>query len=81
MATSADPVLVDYEVTRKDIRGPFTRRIPTRMERMARLPRLGYRNAEEKLAERFHISEQLLRRLNPRAGFGRARHDLDSAKR
>jgi lipoprotein-anchoring transpeptidase ErfK/SrfK len=69
MATSTDPVLVTYEVTRKDARGPFTKRIPARMERMARLRRLGYRNAMEKLAERFHISEQLLRMLNPGTGF------------
>ncbi|MCF6100241.1 L,D-transpeptidase family protein [Mesorhizobium muleiense] len=68
-ATSADPVLVTYEVTRKDLRGPFTRRIPARMERMARLRRLAYRNALEKLAERFHVSEKLLRMLNPGAGF------------
>ncbi|TIU02992.1 MAG: hypothetical protein E5W39_15225, partial [Mesorhizobium sp.] len=47
MATSTDPVLVTYEVTRKDVRGPFTRRIPARMERMARLRRLGYRTAAE----------------------------------
>jgi lipoprotein-anchoring transpeptidase ErfK/SrfK len=72
MATSAGPVLVTYEVTRKDVRGRFTKRIPARMERMARLPRLGYRNAAEKLAERFHISEQLLRRLNPGIGFRKA---------
>ena len=65
MATSAIPALVTYELTRKDVRGPFTRRIPARLERMARLPRLGYHNATEKLAERFHVSEQLLRRLNP----------------
>lgn len=71
-ATFADPVLVTYEVTRKDVRGPFTKRIPTRMERMAHLKRLGYRNAREKLAERFHISEQLLRMLNPGTGFRRA---------
>jgi lipoprotein-anchoring transpeptidase ErfK/SrfK len=76
MATSADPVLLTYEVTRKDVRGPFTRRIPVRMERMARLRRLGYRNAREKLAERFHISEQLLRMLNPRAVFRRAGTNL-----
>ncbi|TPK83080.1 L,D-transpeptidase [Mesorhizobium sp. B2-4-17] len=72
MATSTNPVLVTYEVTRKDVRGPFTKRIPSRMEKMARLPRLGYRNAVEKLAERFHISEQLLRRLNPGIGFRKA---------
>ncbi|BCH19403.1 L,D-transpeptidase family protein [Mesorhizobium sp. L-2-11] len=67
-ATSAAPVLVTYEVTRKDLRGPFTRRIPARMERMARLRRLAYRSAREKLAERFHVSEQLLRMLNPGVG-------------
>ncbi|RWD47588.1 MAG: murein L,D-transpeptidase [Mesorhizobium sp.] len=72
MATSTDPVLVTYEVTRKDVRGPFTRRIPARMERMARLRRLGYRTAAERLAERFHISEQLLRMLNPGIGFRKA---------
>ncbi|TIX14354.1 MAG: murein L,D-transpeptidase [Mesorhizobium sp.] len=69
MATSTSPVLVAYELTRKDVRGPFTRHIPARLERMARLPRLGYHNATERLAERFHISEQLLRRLNPGIGF------------
>ncbi|RUV43575.1 MAG: L,D-transpeptidase [Mesorhizobium sp.] len=71
-ASSAEPVLVAYEVTVKDVRGPFTRRIPTRLERMARLKRLGYRNARERLAERFHISEQLLKTLNPRVGFRKA---------
>ncbi|MER9009045.1 L,D-transpeptidase [Mesorhizobium sp. M0894] len=39
---------------------------------MARLSRLGYRNAAEKLAERFHISEPLLQRLNPGIGFRKA---------
>ncbi|BCM18674.1 L,D-transpeptidase family protein [Mesorhizobium sp. J8] len=70
-ATFAGPVLTTYEVTAKDVRGPFTRRIPLRMESMARLKYLGYRNAREKLAERFHVSEQLLRMLNLRAGFSR----------
>ncbi|MDX8512599.1 L,D-transpeptidase family protein [Mesorhizobium captivum] len=71
-ATSAEPVLVTYQLTAKDVRGPFTRRIPARMERMARLKRLGYRNAREKLAERFHVSEQVLRMLNPKTGFRKA---------
>ncbi|TPI48553.1 murein L,D-transpeptidase [Mesorhizobium sp. B3-1-7] len=71
-ATFAGPVLINYEITAKDVRGPFTRRIPARMERMAHLKRLGYRNAREKLAERFHVSEQLLRLLNPKIGFRKA---------
>ncbi|TPI66828.1 murein L,D-transpeptidase [Mesorhizobium sp. B3-1-3] len=71
-ATFAGPVLINYEITAKDVRGPFTRRIPARMERMAHLKRLGYRNAREKLAERFHVSEQLLRLLNPKTVFRKA---------
>jgi lipoprotein-anchoring transpeptidase ErfK/SrfK len=72
VATFAGPVLINYQVTGKDMRGPFTRRIPARMERMAHLKRLGYRNASEELAERFHVSEQLLRLLNPKTGFRKA---------
>ena len=72
LATSLSSVLVTYELTRKDVRGPFTKRIPGRLERMARLSRLGYHNPAEKLTERFHISEQLLRRLNPGIGFRKA---------
>lgn len=72
VATSAGPVLVPYEVTPKDVRGPFTKRIPARMEKMAHLRRLGYHNAVEMLAERFHVSEQLLRGLNPGIGVRKA---------
>ncbi|MDX8466162.1 L,D-transpeptidase [Mesorhizobium sp. VK23B] len=71
-ATFIGPVLTKYEVTAKDVRGPFTRHIPARMERMAYLKRLGYRNARERLAERFHVSEQVLRMLNPKTGFRKA---------
>ncbi|RUX26408.1 murein L,D-transpeptidase [Mesorhizobium sp. M2A.F.Ca.ET.042.01.1.1] len=71
-ATFAGPVMTTYETTAKDVRGPFTKRIPARMESMAHLKRLGYRNAREKLAERFHVSEELLRMLNPKAGFSKA---------
>ncbi|MGN8119526.1 L,D-transpeptidase family protein [Labrys sp. 22185] len=70
--TSVEPVLMTYEVTTKDVHSRFTRRIPARMERMARLKRLGYRNMREKLAERFHVSEQLLTMLNPRARLKKA---------
>src|SRR5207249_3770533 len=50
-ATATTPVLTDYVVTPADVKGPFTRRIPVRMEAMARLRRLGYRSALERLAE------------------------------
>ncbi|WP_027165732.1 L,D-transpeptidase [Mesorhizobium sp. WSM3224] len=71
-ATFAGPVLTNYEIAAKDVRGPFTRHIPARMERMAHLKRLGYRNAWEELAERFHLSEQVLSQLNPKIGYRKA---------
>jgi len=71
-STSSAPVLVTYETSRKDVRGPFTRRIPARLEKMAGLRRLGYRNVVEELAERFHVSEQVLRLLNPGVSFNTA---------
>jgi lipoprotein-anchoring transpeptidase ErfK/SrfK len=61
--------VTDYEITRQDLRGPFTRRIPAKFEAMARLHRLGYHDAREELAEKFHISPELLKAMNPRERF------------
>jgi lipoprotein-anchoring transpeptidase ErfK/SrfK len=58
------PALVDYEVTSDDVEGPFTKTIPPKMELQAKLPRLGYRNASEKLGERFHMGAAFLKELN-----------------
>jgi len=65
------PPLRTYRLSKRDLRGPFTRRIPTDYGRMSRLKRLGYRNVQEMLAERFHMSEALLRQLNPHTSFRR----------
>lgn len=64
-ATSQKPILTDYVVTERDLRGPFAPRIPAKMEDMDRLPALSYRNPREMLAERFHMTEDLLTLLNP----------------
>lgn len=69
---NADPALVDYAIKPADVKGPFTKKIPPKMEQMAKLPRLGYRNALELLAERFHMDEKLLKALNPGKRFDRA---------
>jgi lipoprotein-anchoring transpeptidase ErfK/SrfK len=66
------PVLVQYEIAPDDVKGPFVARIPHRLEDMARLPRLAYAGPREALAEKFHMQEDLLRALNPRADFHRA---------
>ncbi len=63
------PVLTDYAITAADLKGPFVRQLPRRLEDMAKLPRLGYASAREELAEKFHLSEDLLQQLNPSANF------------
>lgn len=61
------PVLTDYEITAEDLKGPFIRQLPRRLEDMANLPRLDYASGREELAEKFHLSEDLLQQLNPSA--------------
>lgn len=65
---SAD-IAADYVVTKQDAKTRFTGRIPHDYARQARMKRLGYRNAQEMFAERFHMSEGLLRFLNPRTHY------------
>ncbi len=66
------PVLAKYTIGEKDISGPFLRKLPRNMEEMKDLPHLGYTNPREALAEKFHMSEQLLSALNPGQHFDRA---------
>jgi lipoprotein-anchoring transpeptidase ErfK/SrfK len=68
-STSSDPVLVEYTVTEDDVKGPFLDRVPMKMEEMRGLHRLGYGSAVEALAEKFHMSEALLKTLNPKSSF------------
>lgn len=62
-------ILSDYDLTREDTRYTFSRRIPRDYARQARMTRLGYKTPGEMFAERFHMSEELLRALNPRARY------------
>jgi lipoprotein-anchoring transpeptidase ErfK/SrfK len=63
-ATSA-PALIAYTIVDDDVRGPFVPDIPRDLEGMSRLSSLGYRNAAELLAEKFHTSEEVIALLNP----------------
>jgi lipoprotein-anchoring transpeptidase ErfK/SrfK len=67
--TSGEPVLTEYSVTEEDVRGPFLQTIPSKMEEMKDLPSLGYTSPREKLAEKFHMSQDLLAALNPEQKF------------
>src|SRR5262249_3847123 len=72
--TEADeePVLTTYTVREKDVAGPFIGKLPSDFRAKARLPRLAYTSALQLLAEKFHMSERLLRELNPGAALDRA---------
>jgi lipoprotein-anchoring transpeptidase ErfK/SrfK len=67
----AAEALITYTILDTDVAGPF-QRIPEDMAEKAKLPALGYSSAEEGLAERFHASPALLKRLNPGKDFTRA---------
>ncbi|WP_247634488.1 L,D-transpeptidase [Methylobacterium sp. 37f] len=71
-ATSPDPVLTEYTISDADAAGPYVESIPPKMEAQADLDALGYTSPREMLAERFHMSPDLLAALNPDAAFDKA---------
>jgi lipoprotein-anchoring transpeptidase ErfK/SrfK len=64
----AEP-LTQYEITQADVAGPFVGPIPKDLMAQSKLPSLGYQSADEAIAERFHTTPEVLRRLNPDATF------------
>jgi lipoprotein-anchoring transpeptidase ErfK/SrfK len=58
-----------YTITQQDMAGPFIGSLPRDMMERAKLPALGYASALESLAEKFHSSPALLRRLNSGASW------------
>jgi lipoprotein-anchoring transpeptidase ErfK/SrfK len=70
------PTLMPYTITPGDVDGPFAPEIPADMMEKAKLKALGYTTAVEALAEKFHASPALLRRLNPKATFARAGEEI-----
>lgn len=72
--TSSDkaPVTQDYTISSDDEKGPFIGAVPEDFTKLAKLKHPGYRSPEQELAERFHMSEGLLRTLNPAADFRKA---------
>ncbi|WFU21376.1 L,D-transpeptidase family protein [Bradyrhizobium sp. CB1717] len=66
------PITLTYAITEQDVAGPFLNKLPSKMEDMKDIPKLGYISPREALAEKFHMSEQLLAALNPGRRFDRA---------
>ena len=72
LAQSAEPALIEYTITEKDVKGPFADEIPAKYEDKAKLKRLDYTGAAEMLAERFHMDEKFLKELNRGKDFDKA---------
>jgi lipoprotein-anchoring transpeptidase ErfK/SrfK len=68
-ATSSDTVITEYKVSNEDVKGPFLEKLPTKMEDMKNLAALSYASPREALAEKFHMSEELIELLNPGKNF------------
>ena len=71
-ATSSEPIIKQYTITEGDEKGPFIKKRPAKMEEMKDLPAMGYLDPTEELAEKFHISDALLKALNPGKSFDKA---------
>jgi lipoprotein-anchoring transpeptidase ErfK/SrfK len=78
-SSAEEPVLKRYTISTEDVAGPFVRRIPENLMGMARLPGLSYASPLAELAEKFRMSEGLLRKLNPHANFDVVGADIDVA--
>ena len=69
LAAAGEPATTSYTITAEDAASPLTPDIPQDMMKKAGLKRLDYASLLEMLAERFHASPSLLKRLNPPAQF------------
>ena len=73
--SGATPALISYKLTDKDVAGPFES-IPSDMMEKSKLSHLGYTSALEGLGEKFHVSPQLLQKLNPGKEFSQPGQDI-----
>jgi lipoprotein-anchoring transpeptidase ErfK/SrfK len=65
LSVDKNPVLIQYTIRRNDVAGPFLSKLPAKMEELKDIERLSYIDPRQELAERFHMSQDLLSALNP----------------
>jgi hopanoid biosynthesis associated RND transporter like protein HpnN len=72
--TTADgaPAMKTYTITAQDVAGPWSANVGEDFVKMSEQPALGYTSAQEMLAERFHMGQDLLKALNPGADLSKA---------
>ncbi len=71
------PLLERHTLTEAEVAGPLTPRVPEGdMAAMAKLKSVGHHSVAERVAERFHMDEALLKRLNPGVDFSKAGQEI-----
>ncbi|SEL20234.1 L,D-transpeptidase family protein [Acinetobacter sp. DSM 11652] len=70
------PAYVEYTITEADLKGPYAASIPHDYALQAKMKGLYYTRVSEMLAEKFHMDEEFLKKLNPKATFKKAGEKL-----
>jgi lipoprotein-anchoring transpeptidase ErfK/SrfK len=70
------PAVVSTKITKQDVKGPFLPKRPQHLEDMKDLPALSYATPREAIAEKFHMSEDLLEELNPGKSFDKVDDEI-----
>ncbi|MEM5502627.1 L,D-transpeptidase [Ahrensia kielensis] len=72
LESTGGPAFLTYTITPEDTNGPFVSAIPVDYAEKAKLPEMSYTSALEALAEKFHMDENYMKKLNPGVDFSRA---------
>lgn len=65
------PTYIEYTITAADLKGPYAKSIPHDYALQAKMPGLYYTRVSEMLGEKFHMDEDFLKKLNPKADFNK----------
>ncbi|OTG69748.1 murein L,D-transpeptidase [Acinetobacter sp. ANC 4169] len=68
----AKPAFIEYTLTDADLKGPYAETIPHDYALQAKMKGLYYTRVTEMLGEKFHMDEDFLKKLNPKASFKKA---------
>ena len=68
----AKPAFIEYSITDADLSGPYAASIPHDYALQSKMKGLYYTRNTEMLAEKFHMDEDFLKKLNPKATFKKA---------
>lgn len=69
LRANGGPAFKTYTIQPDDVSGPFVAAIPVDYAQKAKLSAMSYTSVTEMLAERFHMDEDYLRKLNPGVNF------------